>query len=254
MRKLIVRLGQTKSVIVITLFSWLASVLVTLGVVFIFSRFGRIQDIASHLTIASLVPLILTPPISWFIIGLFLRIDQLEVKMRDAATYDSLTGLLNRRAFMEQGNYLFNLANREHFGFSVLVVDLDQFKTINDKFGHAAGDKVLESFGKNALEFSRKSDLAGRLGGEEFAFILPNSSADQAWTFAERLHEAVRKTIVEHENSEVFCTLSIGIAAFPEDRLIDIEKSLGMADKAMYRAKENGRNQSVVYSESMGTG
>ena len=248
MRHIIVKLGHVQSVIAITVVSWLTSIVVTLIVTYIFARFGTDLDIVSHLTIATLVPLILAPPISWFIIGLFLKIDRLEVEMREAATYDSLTGLLNRRAFMDQGNFVYHLALRERFGFSVLVVDFDHFKSINDEFGHASGDRVLETFGKVADKVSRRSDLVGRLGGEEFAFLLPNTSAEQAWDFSERLHEAIKNTIVEYDGFAIRFTLSIGIAAFPKGRVENIEKALGMADKAMYQAKNNGRNQSAIYS------
>jgi len=250
LRQIIVNLGQLQSVIVITLFSCLTSVLVTLVIAFVYSQLGIYLNILSHITIASLVPLVLTPPISWFIIGLLLKVNQLEVEMRRAATFDALTGLLNRHAFMEQANYVFRLAERERFEISVLVVDLDHFKSINDNFGHANGDKVLETFGKVVSQIVRRSDLACRLGGEEFAFLLPNTSAEQAWDFSKRLHEVIKKTVVEHNGFAIQFTLSIGIAAFPKDSVENVEKSLNIADKAMYHAKRNGRNQSVIYNEN----
>lgn len=249
MRQIIVKLGHIQSVIAITAFSWLTSVAVTLFVVYWYARFGINLNIVSHLTIATLVPILLAPPISWYIIGLLLKIDQLEVVMRKAATFDSLTGLLNRHAFMEQGNYAFHLAKRERFGFSVLIVDIDHFKSINDEFGHASGDRVLETFGKIVVQIARKSDLVGRLGGEEFAFLLPNTSAKQAWGISERLHEAIKKTGIEHDGSVIRFTVSIGIVEILKDRVENIEKPLSMADKAMYQAKKNGRNQSAIYKE-----
>lgn len=134
-------------------------------------------------------------------------------------------------------------------GFSVLSVDLDHFKSINDEYGHASGDKVLETFGDIAFQVARKSDLAGRMGGEEFAFFLPNTSAKQALDLSERLHEAIKKTTIEHDGCAIRFTLSIGIAEFPKERVDNLEKSLSMADKAMYQAKKNGRNQSAIYNQ-----
>ena len=177
------------------------------------------------------------------------ELDQLEVEMRKTATFDLLTGLLSRHAFMEQGNYAFHLAKRESFGLAVLMVDLDHFNSINDEFGHASGDRVLEAFGKIVVQIARRSDLAGRLGGEEFAFLLPNTSAKQAWDISERLHETIKKTVIVYDGSAICFTVSIGIAATPKDRVENIEKLLSMADKAMYQAKENGRNQSAIYKE-----
>jgi len=252
MRKLIVKLGQVKTVILVTIFSCITSVLITL--VFLLSFFDEVQNITSHLIVSILVPLILTPIISSVMFGMFFRLSELEIQMREAATYDSLTGLLNRRTFMEQGSYLFHLARREGFGLSVLLLDLDHFKSINDEFGHAGGDRVLESFGKVARQVSRKSDICGRLGGEEFAFILPNTSSEQAWTFADRLHKAVRKTIIMYDGSAIRFTLSIGIAAFAEGEVENIDRSLNLADKAMYQAKKNGKDQSVIFNGRLEAG
>jgi len=251
MRQIIVKLGRVQTVIAITVLSSLASILITLLLIYGFSQIGINLDVLSHIIIALLVPLVLAPPISWQIIGLLLKIDRLEVEMRKAATFDALTGLLNRQAFLEQARYIYHLAAREAFGFSVLVIDLDHFKSINDRFGHAHGDRVLETYGEIASHVARKSDLAGRLGGEEFAFLLPNTSAEQAWNFSERLHETVRNTRIAHETGAIHFTISIGIATVGRGDLKarDLEKVLSLADRAMYQAKQQGRNQSVIYAE-----
>ncbi len=165
------------------------------------------------------------------------------------ATFDPLTGLFNRHAFMERATYVFDLATREGFEISVLLMDLDHFKAINDKFGHASGDKVLTTFGKVVTQLVRKSDVAGRWGGEEFAFLLPHTSEDQAWKFAERLHETIGRTAFEHDSHAIRITMSIGIVTLLKGAECNIEKSLSMADKAMYQAKENGRNRSAIYHE-----
>lgn len=247
MRQFIVKLGQVQSVIVITLFSCLASVSTAALIAYCASWFGL--QIFPNLGIATLVPILLTPPISWYLLGLLLRIDQLEVEMRNAATFDPLTGLLSRRAFLERAEYALELATREGFSVSVLMVDLDHFKTINDRFGHTSGDEVLATFGKALTQIIRKSDLVGRWGGEEFAFLLPNTSQAQAWEFSERLHEVIHQTVFETGKGPVQVTMSIGIVIFPAGEN-NLQKLLSLADQAMYHAKENGRAQSVIYNES----
>ncbi len=114
MRQLFVKLGHVQSVIVITIFSCLASVLTARLIAYCYSWFGI--QISSNIIISTLVPVILAPPISWYIIGLLLKIDQLEVEMRKAATFDPLTGLFSRRAFFERAEYTLNLAAREGRG------------------------------------------------------------------------------------------------------------------------------------------
>jgi diguanylate cyclase (GGDEF)-like protein len=249
MRQFIVKLGHVQSVIVITVFSCLASISISRLISFCYFLFGI--KIVPNVTIATLVPLILAPPLSWYIIGLLLKIDQLEVEMRNAATFDPLTGLFSRRAFLERAGYALDIAAREGFKVSVLLVDLDHFKTINDRFGHTIGDKVLATFGKAVTQIIRKSDVVGRLGGEEFAFLLPNTSQYQAWEFSERLHEEINNTLFDPGECAIQVTMSIGIVTLPTGAGVnDIEKLLSMADKAMYHAKKNGRDQSAIYHES----
>jgi diguanylate cyclase (GGDEF)-like protein len=172
--------------------------------------------------------------------------------MRKAATFDPLTGLISRRAFLERADYTLELATREGFKASVLLVDLDHFKNINDRFGHTGGDKVLTTFGKTITQIIRKSDIVGRLGGEEFAFLLPNTSQNQAWEFSERLHEVINNTVFDTGECAVQVTMSIGIVTLPTGEN-NIQKLLSLADKAMYHAKKNGRDQSAVYDESYDT-
>jgi len=209
------------------------------------------MKLSVNVAIASIVPLILTPPLSWYIIGLLIKIDQLEAEMRKAATFDPLTGLFTRRAFMERAGYALDLAARDGFDISVLLVDLDHFKKINDRFGHATGDKVLATFGRVIVQITRKSDVVGRLGGEEFAFLLPDTSRDRARNFSERLHEAMRNTTFYGDECSTQITMSVGIVTLPGGTGSSIEKLLVMADDAMYAAKGNGRNQSAIYNERL---
>ena len=128
-----------------------------------------------------------------------------------------------------------------------MIVDIDHFKKINDQYGHAAGDKVLASFGEAVRNNLRESDLACRLGGEEFALFLPNTSPEQARKFSERLHALIKEP-VEYDDLSIRYTASMGLASYPEIEIINIEELLNVADKALYHAKKNGRNQTVIFN------
>lgn len=184
---------------------------------------------------------------SWYLVGLILTIHQLEEEMRALATYDALTGLLSRRVFLEQTDYFHNIAIRDGLEYSVIIVDLDNFKKINDQYGHAAGDKTLESFGKAVRNTFRESDLACRFGGDEFVFFLPNTSSKQAWYFSERLQAVIREAI-EHDDLLIHYTASMGLVTFPEVIAKNIEEVIRAADKALYRAKTNGGNHTQVFN------
>jgi diguanylate cyclase (GGDEF)-like protein len=249
-RQLIVKLGHFPSVLLITVFSCVASIFISMLLTFSYIQAGIDMNSNSRLTISFFVPIILAPPLSWFIIGLLLKIDQLEAEMRHAATFDLLTGLLNRRAFMEQASETFDLAAKEGFEVSVLLVDLDHFKSINDHFGHVCGDNVLTTLGGVITQIARQGDVVGRLGGEEFAFLLPKTSEDEAWAFSERLHKTINHTVFDHDGCAVRITISVGIVTLPIGTVSSLEKSLSMADKAMYYAKNSGRNRSAIYDEA----
>ena len=242
--------GRIKSVVVITITAIALSIMITMIIVSVL-RYKEVSiNVLAALTISTLVPLIVSPIISWHVVGLTVKIHDLEEKMRKLATYDSLTGLLTRHAFMERANQYLNIAKRDNLPFSMMILDLDHFKDINDRYGHIAGDKVLASFGQTVQNISRKSDLAGRLGGEEFAFFLPGTSKQQSIQFANRLLEAINHSVIEYKGYAISYTSSIGLIAFPDTQIDDIEELLHLADKTLYDAKKNGRNQAKVYDKT----
>ena len=243
--------GRIKTVVILTIIAITLSIMVTMIIVSVFRFKGISMQVNAALTISILVPLIITPIISWHVVGLIVKIHELEEKMRHLATYDSLTGLLTRHAFMERSNHYLNIAKRDNLLFSMMIVDLDHFKVINDRYGHMAGDKVLTLFGQTVQKISRKSDLVGRLGGEEFAFFLPSTSKQQAIQFANRLLEAVNHSKIEYKGHPIQYTISIGMITFPETTIDDIEELLYLADKSLYVAKENGRNQAQIYDNKI---
>ena len=159
---------------------------------------------------------------------------------KTAAMTDLLTGLFNRRAFLEAANGLIEQRGRKSQPVSVLLFDLDKFKSINDRFGHAVGDEALKVFAATATANMRATDVIGRLGGEEFAAILPGNAAE-AGIVADRMRMAFEAAGVVIAGHEMGATVSIGVAtAIPPVR---IDPLLARADAALYRAKHNGRNR-----------
>ena len=165
----------------------------------------------------------------------------------ELALKDELTGLNNRRAFFDQGNHVFKQAVRFEHPISVIMMDIDYFKNINDSYGHSAGDKVLQSITKLLKDMIREVDIAGRMGGEEFAFILAETDIDEAIKLAERLKLKVENTTVEYKEQTIQITASLGICSCSVKNET-LETLLTKADDALYIAKRNGRNQIKIYS------
>jgi diguanylate cyclase (GGDEF)-like protein len=159
---------------------------------------------------------------------------------KTAAMTDLLTGLFNRRAFLDAANGMMAQRGRKSQPVSVLLFDLDKFKSINDRFGHAIGDDALRVFAATAAANVRSTDVIGRLGGEEFSCIIPGN-AEEAGLVAERLRAAFQHAGKVISGIEMGATVSIGVAAAIAPAGID--QLLARADAALYRAKHNGRNR-----------
>jgi diguanylate cyclase (GGDEF)-like protein len=176
---------------------------------------------------------------------LMLANECVTTQLRWLAEQDPLTQVFNRRAFLTLLDKACSMSSRIGVPLPVLVIDVDHFKQINDTWGHQVGDQVLQHFVKVVSSVLRKEDVVGRLGGEEFAIFLPNSTAQNGGAVAERLRELVAEHAVPTAGATpVHFTISVGVALHvPEDA---VEVTLHRADKAMYRAKRNGRNQVQV--------
>jgi diguanylate cyclase (GGDEF)-like protein len=174
-----------------------------------------------------------------------LRMALLVEETQRAATTDPLTGLMNRRAFLTQLDLEQSRSERNGYPMSMMLLDVDHFKNINDKRGHAMGDQVLAALGKLFLHHARKVDIVGRWGGEEFVVVLSGADENGAKIAAERIRRAVEEMIVLDEKSQrVPVTVSIGIACLETNDTA--EQILDRADHAMYQAKSAGRNRVVV--------
>jgi len=171
------------------------------------------------------------------------RLEAARQKAEQMAHTDELTGLENRRAFFDQGQVLANYCERKRLPLSVVMIDADHFKQINDRFGHAMGDAVLRHLAAQMKESRRKSDICGRLGGEEFAMLLPDTPLGEALTLAENLCRACAGQALRIAGETVVCTVSIGVAS----EGYTIEHLLNCADEALYQAKAAGRNRVMAW-------
>jgi two-component system cell cycle response regulator len=181
------------------------------------------------------------------ITGLRLRIEEMVTGLASAARTDVLTGLLNRRGFEETFELELERARRGGHALSVLVGDLDHFKQINDRFGHHRGDLALVRASEILERRKRRIDTVARLGGEEFALIVPEADDHAAYMLAERLRTALREAFTD---GPAPVTMSIGVASFPAHG-DSYESLLGAADDALYAAKELGRDRTVIYSREV---
>jgi two-component system, sensor histidine kinase LadS len=170
------------------------------------------------------------------------RTRELEIEKQHAeleAKTDALTGIRNRRSFFADSTELFARIESEELTFSLLMFDIDNFKSINDKFGHMVGDQALRAFSDTICSKIRESDIFGRLGGEEFSLLLCGSK-QHALQMAERLREEISQLAIETPNGLLQFTTSIGVAHLNNETMI--EELLNLADNALYAAKSQGRN------------
>jgi diguanylate cyclase (GGDEF)-like protein len=168
--------------------------------------------------------------------------ERLRLELERMATLDPLTGIYNRRTFTDLVERELARAARAGSALGLIVIDLDHFKTVNDRYGHVAGDAVLRAFVATANGALRKQDLLGRYGGEEFCVVLPGASPAEAVLIAQRLRESVAASPVPIADRSIRYTISAGVAHSNRAGL-DLDSLVRDADEALYRAKGRGRNQ-----------
>jgi len=169
------------------------------------------------------------------------EIRDLQGRLREQAVRDSLTGLFNRRYLVEMLDRELARAARERTPISLVMIDIDHFKLVNDRFGHKAGDLVLQALGVLFARYTRRSDIACRFGGEEFILVFPCSNLENASKRAEELRQEFENLTIHHEGHLVKSTFSAGVAEFPLHGSKG-EEILSSVDRALYAAKAAGRN------------
>jgi diguanylate cyclase (GGDEF)-like protein/PAS domain S-box-containing protein len=179
------------------------------------------------------------------------KIEQLKGELREQAIRDPLTGLFNRRYLNETMAREIARAERENGPVSVIISDIDHFKTINDTYGHSIGDKFLVEIASLMKNHARNSDIVCRFGGEELLLVLPGTLLDVAEKRAEELRQKCAELIIQHEGKDLKVTMSFGVATYPTHGK-DAKEIIINADKALYQSKNNGRNQVTVWSRDKG--
>jgi diguanylate cyclase (GGDEF)-like protein/PAS domain S-box-containing protein len=179
-------------------------------------------------------------------IGTFTDISEkkaLEDEILKLAHRDQLTNLYNRHYFYGIVQEIISLAKREKKPLSLMMIDIDKFKNINDTYGHKNGDIVIRTLATIMIENTRASDIVARIGGEEFVILLPNTMTGDAVTLANKLRKKIENHLIKLEdNIDINITVSIGVASVIVEDEVTIDKALARADEALYKVKESGRN------------
>lgn len=169
--------------------------------------------------------------------------DSFHESLLSSALRDPLTKLFNKRYLMDRLDSELKFANRHETSISLLMIDIDHFKRINDDHGHLAGDAVLVSFATALTHAVRNEDVVARFGGEEIAIVLREISIEPAFQLGERLRKLIEQTVTDHGGVQLRATASIGVAGFPSLRTEVVDELVEAADRALYRAKHGGRNR-----------
>jgi diguanylate cyclase (GGDEF)-like protein len=197
------------------------------------------------LTVLSFEGLLFTISIAFILLAM--AKERTEYRHKTAALVDPLTGVSNRRAFLQDGEAQLKRQATDPRPTAVMLLDLDNFKSINDRFGHALGDRVLEIFADVSSGCLRRIDLFGRLGGEEFAALLRDTSRERALAVAEQIRTSFAEATRDVDGRPVGATVSIGVV-ISYDSVLDLSALLAQADHALYRAKDSGRNRIEIAS------
>ena len=204
----------------------------------------------SNLLITLLAVGLTAPFILYACVSVIRKLYLSEEKLRALSIMDDLTDVYNRRYILEQTEKELAKALRYSTSFSLMVIDIDRFKKINDTYGHTAGDRVLKALANTCMNNLRAMDIFARYGGEEFVFLIPESDKTDVLAFGEKIRHQLAKTEVIYQNCRISFTVSLGLKTFDES-ITSVETMLKYADDALYEAKRSGRDQVVSYDLMM---
>ena len=228
----------------VTIGMTLISILLSLGITWSVNALLNGGPLGEGLAIAILAPLLIAPLMSLQILRLLSKLDEAERKLQVLSHTDELTQTYNRRYFMQYADQELKRAQRSGETFSIAILDLDNFKQINDQWGHLVGDQVLRELPRMFTEHIRQADVFARYGGDEFIFLFPQTNRRQSQVWADRIYEKFAGRSIQLEDLEIQPLFSVGIAVF-ESSMSDLDELLKQADDSLYQAKRKGGNQFV---------
>lgn len=176
--------------------------------------------------------------------------EKMDREIKKAAYYDGLTQILNRRTFIQRSQDIMASCAKKNEKVSCLMIDIDDFKKINDEHGHHVGDEVLVHFANTVKKALRSDDLFGRYGGDEFAILLPRTNEEHSAAVAERIRQVIEESAVDMD-PQIKYTISVGVATIIPERDTDVDFMYKLSDNALYMAKEQGKNRVAMQSKAI---
>ena len=239
-RQFILKQGAARSAFYITAISTLFSVIIAKAVATLLPGSGNFNPI-----IAIIVPLLIAPPFSYIFISLYFELEKLREEVHALAMTDELTRVFNRRHFMKVIDQELGRAKRYQHALSLIIFDIDNFKKVNDTYGHLCGDAVLRELPQACHTILRRCDVLARFGGEEFILLLPETEQVNALQVANKLCQLIAGQVIEYKDRQIQVTISAGVATC--DPTTDtLDELLSRADQALYQAKRRGKNRLEV--------
>jgi diguanylate cyclase (GGDEF)-like protein len=237
-RHFILKQGVIKSALCITVISVLLSVVIAKLV----STLTPGDSAQFNLTLAILVPALIAPPFGYIFMSLYFELEKVREEVHALAITDELTGIFNRRHFMKLAEGELERAKRYRHHLSMMIFDIDNFKRVNDHYGHLCGDAVLRELSVACRTILRQCDIFARFGGEEFIIMFPETDRTSAIQVANRLCQLVANLVIEHKSVQIQVTISVGVTT-NNSTLDTLDDLLNQADKALYQAKRLGKNR-----------
>jgi diguanylate cyclase (GGDEF)-like protein len=231
--------NSKKKVIELSLLTTFLCVIFSVGILFIVALIGNSIMVEKAMIPIIAIPLIIGPIVSYIVFMQAYQLTQAIMKLDDLRRTDPLTGLYNQRFFSEMVNMELNVASRYAFSSSLLLIDLDHFKRVNDTYGHMAGDEVIRIISNVIKRNIRRTDIVGRLGGEEFIIFLPHTKLQGALVAADRVRRIISESEITFNEERISITASIG-AASTDIETTNIEALLHIASSALDMAKDKG--------------
>ena len=241
LRRFLLRQGLGRGVLLFTIGSIVLSLSITVMVTTLWADGPGVAG----LSIAVIVPAVIAPLFSYVQLRLLFELEQAHKDMRMLAMTDDVTRAFNHRHFMERAERELDRARRGNAALSVLLFDVDNFKTVNDTYGHLGGDMILRTISRACIDTVRRRDVFTRYGGDEFLALLPETDAATALAVAERIRQRIAASRIQCESGAVQVTISVGVTTLSQD-ILTLDAFLNRADQALYHAKSAGKNCVVI--------